>query len=111
MSSFNSFTDKEGAQIKLTDFRPKAIHQMLIKGHHVQMYDELASDLTANNSISITLEPLKRMSAAKKFTAQQQGLLRVFATGGLWTNSRCRAEGYDVPVVCQLFQGGRFENH
>ena len=102
MSSFNAFTDKEGAKIKLTDFSPKAIHQMLIRGHHEQMYDELARDLTANNNISITLEPLKMMAAAKKCTAQQQGLLRVFATGGLWTNSRCRAAGYDVPIVCQL---------
>ena len=69
MSSFNAITDREGARICFTDFSPKAIHQMLIKGHHEQMYQELAKDLMAKHHI--TLEPSKRIMAAKKFTAQQ----------------------------------------
>jgi hypothetical protein len=100
MSSFNAITDHEAARICFTGFSPKAIHQMLMSGHHEQMYQELAKDLMAKDCI--TLEPLKRISASKRFTAEQQGLLRAFATGGLWTSSRCWEAGYDVPKTCQL---------
>ena len=64
------------------------------------MHQDLAKDLMAKHHI--TLKPMKRIMAAKKFTAQQQGLLRVFAAGGLWTNRRCREAGCDVPKTCQL---------
>ena len=74
---------------------------MLVKDHHVQMHQVLAKDLEAKGNL--TLKPMKKMAAAKKLSAQQQGLLRAFATGALWANARRRAAGYDVPVVCQLF--------
>ncbi len=86
MSGLNVLVDREGTKVKLTDFSPKAIQPMLVKDHHAQMYQELAKDLEAKGSIA--LEPIKRLAAAKKLSAQKQGLLRACATGASWIHAR-----------------------
>ena len=105
MIKFDEFQAPGGSQWGLTGHSPNAIHQAMIKGHHQKMYQDLAAD-HGRAGADITLEPIKRAAGSKKLGPKERGLVRAFAAGSLWTNSRSRAAGYDVPITCQLCNNG-----
>jgi len=104
MTKFNVFTDREGIPVKLTDFSPKAVQQMLAAAHSRVLAAKVAKDFGISDELS--LQPPKRCTRARKFTAQQQGLIRAFGTGAPWTNSRRKAAGYDVEDRCPMCGDG-----
>jgi hypothetical protein len=100
MKQFNIFVNRNGVEVKLTEFSPAAIRQQLERDHHENMQREIGQHLKGGERLSF--EPIRRMVNSKKFSPMQRGLVRTFASGGLWTCSRSRAAGYDVSTMCSL---------
>ena len=91
-----SWSIGRGLGAKFTDFSPKAVQHMMERHHLSIMQAELSKDL--GTSDTLILQPIKHMAASKKHSPVQRGLIRTFATGALWTNSRSSAAGYDVAL-------------
>ena len=78
MASFNIMVNKQGHTVKLTDFSPKAVQQMMERDHNATMQEETAKHQVTGEQL--TMQPLKRLAASKKYSPVQRGLVRTFAT-------------------------------
>jgi ribonuclease HI len=103
MPEFNKLKDGKGNEMKLTDFSPKAITTMLDKAFQENLARQIAKDLGSQEELSA--QPWRRETRSKKYDNMQQGLLRAFAAGGLWTNKRQMEAGYIVEKDCCLCTG------
>ena len=70
MEQFNVMKNRSGFEVRLTDFSPKAVQQMMAKDYYAEMQKEIGQHLSAGERL--TMEPIKKLINSKKDSARQK---------------------------------------